>query len=1142
MLQYDARVAIAKGDGRKAELECASCQHVNLPGRKFCIQCGTSLPANCPNCGEPLEAGGRFCGECGHELTGAATPAPAQLAPAPTQSAPSLAPGERRHATVMFSDLSGFTAMTERLDPEEVQGLMRRLKDGAVGIVEKHGGIVSQFVGDEVLALFGIPSAHEDDPVRAVRAAREIHTLARALSPEVEDRIGRSLTMHTGIDTGLVVTSTADVRDGTVGVTGDTVNTAARLKAAAEDDAVLLSGETQRQVGAFFDTEPMAALNLKGKSASVVPHYVTGEREDVGGRFEATSAQRGLTAFAGRQKELATLQEALQWATQGQGNCVTVIGEAGIGKSRLMHEFRQSVNREEVTVLEGRCQSYGAETPYLPFLDALRRGLRLHTRTDASALHATAVANIRAVSPELERYLPHLLHLLSIPSEAHRLPETLQGDVLRRELEEALAATLTLNTAHGPMVVIFEDWHWVDEASDTALNRLLGLVGHYPLLLVVLLRPEYTRKWADVENYSTLVLRSLEVAPTGQMLQSVLGADSLPPGLAEAVHARTGGNALFNEEMAHALREEGMVAVTNGSLTLTRPLDELVLPDTIHAVIRARVDRLDPDDREILRLASVIGREFDRAVLERISPSPNLVGSALERLARQDLVHQVRLLPQTEYIFKHVLTQEVVYDTLLRSQRKDLHAQVGAAIEALYPGRLEEHYEALADHYSQSDERYKAIDYLDKAGDKATANFSQQEARARYQQAAETFDGSEMGTPDAARMAEIAIKLREAAIGLPAAEMVALLEKACEAARSIGATELLSRAMSGCATIALMLSEFERSAELARQLLALPEEGCAPDARALGHHVIGMSNFYSHRNTPALECISASERWWEMSPDSVWKMSTYGHLGLLHGLLGNVLESDAWFERAADYARRAGVMNAEVWLLFWAGWARFVRGDWSAAEDYCARAVALGEELGEEFPLTISLSFRTATRFLRAPGPTTLLANQSALQRLSATGLPIFVSYAYALNSEAHCLMGDSVAALASAQQGLDQAYAGDGVGLVPSHRALGMALAAGEDEDWSQAVLHLETSQRLATEQGERPYQGIAHFRHAECLHKRGEVDAARHQLDAADTLFREVGMDWWTAQAESLRERLDSGQTFQWFAPCVDGPPKLD
>ena len=413
---------------------------------------------------------------------------------------------------------------------------------------------------------------------------------------------------------------------------------------------------------------------------------------------------------------MATLQQALERALAGQGQFVSVTGEAGVGKSRLLYEFRRSVDRDTVTLREGRCQSYGVDTPYLPMLDALRRGLRIQDMTGSDALHNTAVENIRAVSLDLEQYIPHLLHLLSIPSEQHKLPETLQGEALQRELEAAIAAIITLNATRRPMVMIYEDWHWADAASDSALMNLIRLVGNYPLMLLVLYRPEYQRRWDDVEHYNPITLPALDSAGTSRMLASVLGVEVLPDGLAEAVHDRTGGNALFNEEMAHALRDEGILEVDNSVARLTRSVDDLSLPDTVHAVIRARVDRLDPGDREVLRLASVIGRQYDRAVLERIAPSAEQVIAALTHLTREGLVHQVRVVPRAEYLFKHVLTQQVVYETLLHSQRKTLHAKVGAAIEVLYADRLEEYYERLADHFASGDCPVQAAQYLLKVG------------------------------------------------------------------------------------------------------------------------------------------------------------------------------------------------------------------------------------------------------------------------------------------------------------------------------------------------------------------------------------------------------------------------------------------
>ena len=637
------------------------------------------------------------------------TPAP----PEPSTRAPSE--GERRQATVLFSDLSGYTAMNETLDPEEVEGLMSRFKAEALGIVERHGGLVNQFVGDEVLALCGIPTAHEDDPVRAVRAALEMHEMVRQMSPEVEGRMGQPLRLHTGINTGLIVTNLRDARDGLIGITGDAVNTGARLKAEASVDAILVSPETKRLVADFYHTEALEPVEMKGKTQPVTPYRVLGKTQ-VATRFEA-AAQRGLSKFTGREQELTVFHDCLEKAMAGQGQFLTVVGAAGVGKSRLLFEFRHSLDREKVTVLEGRCQSYGAKTPYFPWLDALRRGLQLRDADTPNDMYQKVVTNVRAVDPSLEQYLPFYLHLLSIPSMQYPLPAEFQGDELSRLFEEALGAIYTLRAQSQPIVAIFEDWHWVDEDSETAMKYLVGLMHSSRLLVVVLYRPEYSASWGDLSHHTPIVLQSLDHRHTQDIVRSALGAKELPEGLTSLIQERTGGNPFFIEEVCHALKAAGTVVVSEGRATLNRSLDALHIPDSVHAVIRTRVDRLNQDSQEALRLASVIGREFGRRILERMYSRQSQLLHTLEGLKIEDLIQQVRVLPEVEYMFKHVLIQVVVYETLLLQRRKDLHCLVARTIEDMYADRLEEQYKTLAYHYQRSTEPEKGVNYLERAGD-----------------------------------------------------------------------------------------------------------------------------------------------------------------------------------------------------------------------------------------------------------------------------------------------------------------------------------------------------------------------------------------------------------------------------------------
>ncbi|MCK4984950.1 MAG: AAA family ATPase, partial [Desulfobacterales bacterium] len=623
-------------------------------------------------------------------------------------------------------------SMNEKLDPEEVEEIMSRIKKEAVHIFERHEGIVNQFAGDEVLALFGIPTANEDDPVRAVRAAKELHGVVRQISLEVEDPIGTQLRMHSGISSGLVVTHLRDVRDGSYGITGDTVNIGARLATRAEADEILVSPETFKLIVPYFETEALEEIIVKGKTRPLIPYRVIKE-STVQTRFEAAE-QRGFTSFTGREQELTALYSCLDKAMSGNGQFVTVVGEAGMGKSRLVYEFRHSLNRNTITVLQGRCQSYGTRIPYFPFINALRRGLNLSDEDTPIELHEKVVSNALAIDQTLEQYLPIYLYLLSISSEEYPLPTHLKGQELINEIQKALTVIITLNTKRQPMVLLLEDWHWADEASDSTLKHLVSVITPYPLILLVIYRPEYSSYWANWSHHTPVILKALDGQTCEDFIKSVWSADRLPEGIGPLIHERTGGNPFFIEEISSALIEEGTIQIKDRQAMLTRPLHKLALPDTVQAVIRSRLDRLDQYSRESMRLASVIGREFTRRILEQISTFKEQLSQSLETLKVLELIQQIKVVPEMEYMFKHVITQEVTYETLLHQQRKELHGLVGQAIEELHQDRIEEQVNILHHHFRQAENWAKAVKYGRLAANRAYRLSQFQEAVAVFEQ------------------------------------------------------------------------------------------------------------------------------------------------------------------------------------------------------------------------------------------------------------------------------------------------------------------------------------------------------------------------------------------------------------------------
>ncbi|MBR9989419.1 MAG: protein kinase, partial [Gemmatimonadetes bacterium] len=641
----------------------------------------------------------------------------------PTGGAPAvevLQDGERRQATIVASIVSGYDTMVGGLAPADMETLACRIREEATAAADRHGGTLNRCAGDEIVLLFGIPTTREDDGLRAARSALELHDRLRALSDATAQRTGLRFGLHTGIDTGRVIVHPQGGRDGNreYRIAGSAAQIARRLATHADADEVWATPEWQHLTGTFFDTEPRQALTVRDRRQPVVPVRIRGES---GFRTRLEAAEKtGLTPFTGRAAELTTLERSLQDALAGEGQFVTVTGEAGIGKSRLLHEFRRTVSADRALCLLGRCQADSGGVPYLPFTEILRAALRTGEPESGNVLGST-LSRIRSIGPELEEFIPLYLHLLSIHTKEFRVPGHLQGDTLRLAIEEALAALLTLSTRQQPVVVLLEDWHWVDDASRSALEQVAELVSGYRLLVVVTSRSGYGVKWGTPGQHVTIPLRPMDSGAMLALLRSLLRVDRVAEDLGVLFHERTGGNPFFLEEICMALLEEGAIRIEAGEARPAGPLQLLDLPDSIEAVIRARLDRLDRGARDVLRLASVVGREFTRDVLERTVADDAGLPVALENLKAAGLIQQAQIVPEVLYRFKHVLTQDVVYASLLEHQRRDLHGRVGARIEEIGQSRIEDHLDRLAHHFSRAEEWGKAVGYGMRAAERAGA-------------------------------------------------------------------------------------------------------------------------------------------------------------------------------------------------------------------------------------------------------------------------------------------------------------------------------------------------------------------------------------------------------------------------------------
>lgn len=490
------------------------------------------------------------------------------------------------------------------------------------------------------------------------------------------------------------------------------MHVAARLASLAPPDAILISPECQRLVSPVVVTEAARPFEMRTNAPPIVPHRVIGE-SGVHRTLDAFD-RSSLAPFTGRTAELTALEAIFAEARSGSGRIVLIVGEAGMGKSRMIHELRERVRTRDVQMLLGRCRSYGGVSPYLPIVEFLRDLLGGAAAGD----EAQVVANIRRLDVSLEPLIPLYLHLLSIRSERFPVPRHLQGEHLHAAMLDAVVALLMAAARQSSLLLLLEDWHWADDASREALERIAEIVDSLPIAIVVATRPDAS-VLAGVGSKGTIVqLGPLERAGTGALLQALLGGDRVGEALVAKVHDRTGGNPFFLEQVAHTLREEGAVSTAGGELQLTRDIESLRLPDTVQALIRARLDRLDGDAREVLRVASVIGREFGRNLLVAVVPREIDTPRAIERLRAAALLQQVRVVPEPAYRFKHVLTQEVAYGSLLEHQRKAAHGAIGRALEAEAAGRIDDYAESLAHHFEEAEVWEAAVTYGRRAAER----------------------------------------------------------------------------------------------------------------------------------------------------------------------------------------------------------------------------------------------------------------------------------------------------------------------------------------------------------------------------------------------------------------------------------------
>src|SRR5215213_10053712 len=746
---------------------------------------------NCPHCQTANPEGARFCLNCGNQL-----------------EAPARVDGERKYVTVLFADVVDSTALGERLDPEQVAEIMNGAFAFFGASVTKYGGTVARLLGDAIIAFFGAPVAHEDDAERAVRAGLDIQAATRAYAELVKRDYGVDFAVRVGINTGLAVLALVgdEIRTEYTAM-GDTTNVAARLQSTAAPGSVIISPDTYHLVRPLFTFKPRGATTVRGKSTPIETYEVLSPKA-VPGKVRGLE---GLTSpLVGRSAEFQLLHDRLEEVREGRGAFVAVVGEAGLGKSRLLAEVKGSADSlPPVAWLEGRALSYGQAVTYFPWRQVFREAI--------GAQEGEAPENVReklhrdsgcGAIPEGDKQ--YLEVMLSVESETTlKAASTLEGDQLVDHITEAVRGHLRASASLKPTVIVLDDLHWADTASLDLLMNVAKLVEAWPLLVICLLRPDKDApSWSAIErarselgsSYTEILLEPLDAAHSQELLGNLLYIEDLPESVRRLILNKAEGNPFFVEEVIRTLIDSRYIVRENGHWRATREIVNVTIPDTLTGVLSARIDRLPENTKHVAQTAAVLGRIFAQRALTATcaaAPPPERIEDVephLGVLTYEELVRERVHDPELEYIFKHALTQEAAYDLLLLRRRKELHRRAGEVLEQLYPEQRGELASALAYHFRHGEEWQRAADYAMGAGTQAVKVYAMSEALAYYDNAFEALTRIPDVSPE--QLCDVILGWTPAALKLkPYQEVVDRLEEAEKIARELNDDARLARVL-----------------------------------------------------------------------------------------------------------------------------------------------------------------------------------------------------------------------------------------------------------------------------------------------------------------------------------------------------------
>ena len=912
-------------------MRCPRCSADNLAGMKFCGQCGAPLGIPCPSCGSGNPPEHQYCGHCGTPLDQPGlqeAPARGAFTPRPAAAPGTALPGEMKQVTVLFCDIVGSTPLTERLGAEAMRDLVSSFLAASLAEVDRYGGTAPQFTGDGFMALFGAPVTQEDHVQRALLAALAIQ---RALGGTKDSRGADSLGLpvRIGIHSGPVVFGpVADRFPMDYTAIGDTANVAARIQQAAEPATILLSEATYELAQSYARVEPVGPLILKGKADPITAYRLL-EVSQARAALRPSTAARS-TTFVDRQSDLAVLNNFLRQVERGHRQVVDIVGEPGIGKSRLLAEFRRQIARERVTWIEGRCVSYGTAIPYLLMLDLLRSNSGILETDAPESMIAKVRSGLERVGIDAAQDSPVLLHLLGV-KDAGAAPALSNPEAVKAKTFEIFRQVSIKLSLERPLVLVLEDLHWVDKISEEFLGFLAENIGEARVLMLASYRPGYRPPWIDKSYAGQLPVQPLSRDDSIDVVRSVLNVERIIELATEEIVAKADGNPLFLEQLTlHAGEAKDLRS-------------GLMVPDTIHDVVMARIDRLPEQTKQLLQIAAVIGREFSIRLLGAVWKAPGPLETHLRELNRLEFIYERLVADGSVFVFRHALTQEAVYGSLLDRQRRSHHGSAGQALEELYSGRVDEVAEILAFHFGRSDDAEKAVDYAISAAVKAGRGWANSEALTYFEEALRRIATLPDTKPNRLRRIDAVLKQAQVKYALGQySEQIRALE---EIRQIVDETEDPHRRATWHYWTGFLHSVSGGRPEVAiehcREGGKIASASGLEEIDAFAASCLAQVLMVAGRLHDALEAGERAVSSFEARADPWWATLTLWHLTAIANYLGE-------WEASLDYCKRGlehGIALNDVRLkaVSWTrmGVAHIVRGDHERGLQCCNEALAL---------------------------------------------------------------------------------------------------------------------------------------------------------------------------------------------------------